>query len=116
MQRPPRLLLSSSRSTIEGSPLPQLAQVAQQQAQYLAPVVAGEKGESDKPFHFFSLGSMASLGDGKAIYDGSHVGDPHGFGGMLPNLRGFAAWLAWRSAYWGKQVRAIIEERKSSSK
>ena len=91
-------------STIEGGALPQLAQVAQQQAKYLAPVVAGEKGETDKPFSFFSLGSMASLGDGKGIYDGSHVGNPHGLEGMLPNLKGLAAWMAWRSAYWGKQV------------
>jgi len=89
---------------MDGMELPQLAQVAQQQGNYLAHIVSGEVGETEKEFHFYSLGSMASIGGGRGIYDGSHVGDPYGFKGMLPNMKGFAAWLAWRSAYWGKQV------------
>ncbi|GMI01190.1 hypothetical protein TrVE_jg7632 [Triparma verrucosa] len=86
---------------IEGKPLPQLAQVAQQQGKYLAKSLAGRKMDE---FKFFSLGSMASLGDSKGIYDGSNVGDPYGYSGMLPRIKGVLAWMAWRSAYWGKQV------------
>ena len=46
-----------------------------------------------------------SAGFGAGVYDGSAVGDPKGWHGSLPfNLQGVVAWLAWRSAYWGKQV------------
>jgi len=91
-------------ATIDGAPLPQLAQVAQQQGKYLAPILAGDTDEETQPFHFFQLGSMASIGGGKAIMDLSHVGDPYGLNAMFPSIKGFAAWIAWRSAYWGKQV------------
>jgi NADH dehydrogenase FAD-containing subunit len=43
---------------IEGFPLPQLAQVAQQQGEYIAEVLSARKGETDKEWHYFSLGSM----------------------------------------------------------
>ncbi|GMI36237.1 hypothetical protein TeGR_g3456 [Tetraparma gracilis] len=90
---------------IEGFPLPQLAQVAQQQGEYIAEVLSARKGETDKEWHYFSLGSMMSAGFGAGVYDGSAVGDPKGWHGSLPfNLQGVVAWLAWRSAYWGKQV------------
>ena len=46
-----------------GPPLPQLAQVARQQGIYLANVFSGKIGEAEKPFSFFSLGSMAFMGD-----------------------------------------------------
>ena len=101
-------------AVMEGMPLPQLAQVAQQQAQYLGPVLEGKAAETAKEFHFFSLGSMASVGGGKGVYDGSHVGDPYGFEAMLPfNLKGLSAWLAWRSAYFGKQVSLANKVRKT---
>ena len=47
---------------VEDRPLPQLAQVANQQALYLAKVFDGSLNETQKVFRFFSLGSMASLG------------------------------------------------------
>lgn len=58
----------------EERPLPQIAQVAAQQAQYLSKVIKGEKKQDEEPFEFFGLGSMASLGGMKGIYDGSQVG------------------------------------------
>ncbi|GMH56261.1 hypothetical protein TrLO_g5442 [Triparma laevis f. longispina] len=91
-------------AVMNDKPLPQLAQVAQQQAQYVAHIISGKKGDTDSEFNFFSLGSMASVGGGKGIYDGSHVGDPYGLEAMLPRMKGVLAWIAWRSAYWGKQV------------
>ncbi len=60
----------------EEKPLPQIAQVARQQGIYLSKIIKGETKEDEKPFDFFNLGSMASLGDMKGIYDGSHVGKP----------------------------------------
>lgn len=47
---------------MEDRPLPQLAQVANQQANYLAKIFDGRQQESEETFQFFSLGSMASLG------------------------------------------------------
>ena len=49
---------------LEETPLPQLAQVANQQASYLANILNGKSSEATKRFQFYSLGSMASLGDG----------------------------------------------------
>mmetsp|Transcript_17130 Transcript_17130/g.22243 ORF Transcript_17130/g.22243 Transcript_17130/m.22243 type:complete len:468 (-) Transcript_17130:65-1468(-) len=90
---------------LEETPLPQLAQVANQQASYLANIFNGKSSEATKRFQFYSLGSMASLGDGVGVYDGSHAGNPYGVDLFkFPKLRGFAAWLMWRTAYWGKQI------------
>lgn len=89
-----------------GMPLPQLAQVARQQGIYLAKVFNGKQGEDEKPFRFFSLGSMASLGDLKGVYDGSHVGEP-GKEIRHPQLTGFLALLVWRFAYWGRQTSIV---------
>jgi NADH dehydrogenase/NADH:ubiquinone reductase (non-electrogenic) len=83
---------------IEGNALPQLAQVAQQQARYVSKVLSGKQEIDEKEFHFFSLGSMAQLGTGKGIFDGT------GVLGSWFKFSGFAAWITWRSAYWGKQI------------
>jgi NADH dehydrogenase FAD-containing subunit len=95
-------------------PMPQLAQVARQQGMYLANVFNGKQGEDEKPFSFFSLGSMASLGQGKGIYDGSSAGplrdpnDDHKSSWMMPPaLRGYAALMLWRFAYWGRQTSHV---------
>jgi len=41
----------------------------------------------------------------EGVYDGSHAGNPYGVDLFkFPKLRGFAAWLMWRTAYWGKQI------------
>jgi len=90
---------------VQGNPLPQLAQVAQQQGEYLGKVLSGGQGESEAAWNYFSLGSMMSAGFGEGIYDGSGIGNPKGWQVSLPfNMRGFVAWISWRSAYWGKQV------------
>jgi NADH dehydrogenase FAD-containing subunit len=89
-----------------GMPLPQLAQVARQQGIYLAKVLNGKQLEDEKPFRFFSLGSMASLGDLKGVYDGTSVGEP-GKELRQPMIKGFAALLLWRFAYWGRQTSVV---------
>jgi NADH dehydrogenase FAD-containing subunit len=86
----------------EKSPLPQLAQVARQQGLYLGDVLNGKQKEDEKPFTFFSLGSMASLGEMKGVYDGTSVGTP-GQEIEVGKMTGFVALLMWRFAYWGKQ-------------
>jgi NADH dehydrogenase FAD-containing subunit len=90
----------------EGIVLPQLAQVARQQGIYLSKVLNGTQGETEKEYKFFSLGSMAFLGDHKGIYDGSSVGEP-GKEINFPKIRGVLALLVWRSAYWGRQTSMV---------
>jgi NADH dehydrogenase FAD-containing subunit len=90
----------------EGVIFPQLAQVARQQGIYLSKVLNGRQGEDEKEFHFFSLGSMASIGDMKGIYDGSSVGEP-GKEIRIPKLTGTLALLVWRFAYWGRQTSVV---------
>lgn len=93
-----------------GVPIPQLAQVARQQGIYLADVFNGKKKEDEKPFSFFSLGSMAFMGDNQGIYDGSSVGAPSNANEksalqtMFPKVTGVLALLLWRFAYWGRQT------------
>lgn len=87
----------------ENEPLPQLAQVARQQGIYLADVFNGKQSEDEKPFKFFNLGSMASVGNLKGLYDGSKVG-VKGEEVDVPGMTGFMALLMWRFAYWGRQT------------
>jgi NADH dehydrogenase len=86
-----------------GVPLPQLAQVARQQGIYMSKVLNGQQKEDEKPFKFFSLGSMAYIGEMKGIYDGTTVGEP-GKEIKQPKIRGLLALLMWRFAYWGRQT------------
>lgn len=86
-----------------GTALPQLAQVARQQGMYLADIFDGKQKEDQEPFKFFSLGSMASLGDLKGVYDGSQVGE-FGKESKVPAITGFLALMMWRFAYWGRQT------------
>jgi NADH dehydrogenase FAD-containing subunit len=98
-----------------GVPLPQLAQVARQQGMYLAKVFNGTLKEDEKPFSFFSLGSMASMGEMKAVYDGSTAGPlrdrsdetSQASRWIPPALKGFSALLLWRFAYWGRQTSVV---------
>jgi NADH dehydrogenase FAD-containing subunit len=87
----------------EGVVNPQVAQVARQQGIYLANVFNGKQGEDEKEFRFFSLGSMAYVGDLKGIYDGTSVGEP-GKEIRNPKITGVLALLMWRFAYWGRQT------------
>jgi NADH dehydrogenase FAD-containing subunit len=84
-------------------PLPQLAQVARQQGMYLANVFNKKQKEDEAIFKYFSLGSMASVGNFKGIYDGSKVG-VKGEEIDIPGMTGFVALLMWRFAYWGRQT------------
>jgi len=77
----------------EEKPLPQLAQVARQQGLYLAEVFKGNKKEDEKPYEFFNLGSMASLGGSTGLYDGSKVGKT-GSEISVPGYKGFLAFVS----------------------
>jgi len=74
----------------EDRPLAQLAQVANQQGKYLGKVL---NKDIEKPFKYVFMGSMAQLGTWNAVADLDG-----------PTVTGLAAFLAWRSAYWGYQV------------
>jgi len=82
-------------AVIEERPLAQLAQVANQQGKYLAKAL---NTGHQKPFQYVFLGSMAQLGTGDAVADLPDLAGKH------PKVTGLAAFIAWRSAYWGYQV------------
>ncbi|TAM58546.1 NAD(P)/FAD-dependent oxidoreductase [bacterium] len=74
----------------EGKPSPPTAQFALHEGAQLARnVVAALAGRATSPFHYRSRGMMASLGcrQGLADIGGGHM------------LRGFPAWLLWRTYY-----------------
>lgn len=101
----------------ESNPLPQLAQVAQQQGKYLAgkfnrassanaAEIDERLREQEGAFRYYSLGSMATLGGFRGVADFSHVGST-AVGAKERNLgtiRGVIAFVIWRSAYLGRQV------------
>lgn len=72
-------------------PLGLLAQVANQQGIYLAKHL---NDGTDTAFHYRFFGSMAQLGTFDAVFEGAQGG----------RLKGFLAFLAWRSAYWVRSV------------
>ncbi|KAG6365043.1 hypothetical protein INS49_006649 [Diaporthe citri] len=73
--------------------LPKTAQVASQEASYLAKALNKGPLEEQKPFKFRNLGTMTYLGNWKALFQGSS-GD----------LTGFMAWVLWRGAYLTKSM------------
>lgn len=82
-------------ATIEGYPLPQTAQVAKQQGQYLATYFNKGLPEAHPAFKFQSLGMMAYLGGNNAVMS------------KLPgvsHVTGFIAFMGWRWVYWGLQL------------
>jgi NADH dehydrogenase FAD-containing subunit len=111
-----------------GVPLPQLAQVARQEGIYLADVLSGRQKPDEKPFAFFSLGSMAFVGELKGVWDGSTAGPLRDNNNNTTNnssskssekqpqqstmmskwtpqaLKGLSAFFLWRFAYWGRQT------------
>ncbi|GAB5354770.1 hypothetical protein AAMO2058_000147900 [Amorphochlora amoebiformis] len=104
-----RILAIGDCAVCEEEPLPALAKVAEQQAKYVAKMLNNKPNGvtilpiPDKPFKFFNPGSMAQIGGWRAVLDFSHVGNKEKeMSG--PTITGFAAWLTWRSAYWGRQV------------
>ncbi|KAF7366460.1 FAD/NAD(P)-binding domain-containing protein [Mycena sanguinolenta] len=82
---------------IEDAILPATAQVANQKAQYLVKKLnkLGRGQDSPKPFKFENQGSLAYIGDWKAIYDNSGKKD-----NIISKESGRVAWLLWRSAYF----------------
>jgi NADH:ubiquinone reductase (non-electrogenic) len=81
--------------TIEDYWLPQTAQVANQQAEYLAKTLSDGTLGKGKPFVFFNKGMMAYLGGMSAVMS------------KLPGLSsitGFVAFLGWRFTYWFLQL------------
>ena len=103
--------LGDNTSLASGA-LPATAQVADQQARYLAKTLNSvatsasasvssdsadiEKGEKGPPFQFKSTGIMAYVGNSKAILDTP--------GENAPDVSGRAAWLIWRGAYMTKSI------------
>jgi len=74
------------------APLPKTAQVASQQAVYLAKQLnAGSVGT--KEFKFRNWGTLTYLGGWKAIHQSK-----------ADNLRGWVAWILWRGAYLTKSM------------
>ena len=91
----------------ETQPCPPTAQVAQQQAKYIAKMFNRGINEQQVPFEFFSLGAMSQLGLGRGVLDLTSMGSsqsPHKVPEQLGAWSGFSAWVSWRLAYWGKQV------------
>lgn len=81
-------------AVMEGAPLPQTAQVAQQAGDHLADVLhAIADAKNPPPFKYHHRGMLAYIGDNKALAD---LGRVQG--------KGFGAWLLWRSAYLTKLV------------
>nr|GAT48769.1 FAD/NAD(P)-binding domain-containing protein [Mycena chlorophos] len=87
---------------IDGAVLPATAQVANQKAQYIVKTLNKLVKDPDqhainaKPFKFENQGSLAYIGDWKAIYDNSSENKDK----LLAKESGRVAWLLWRSAYF----------------
>lgn len=78
---------------IEGTAYPATAQVASQKAFWLAKRLNKQDLETST-FSWSNLGTMAYLGNWKALFQGGHGG----------NISGRAAWVMWRGAYMTKSV------------
>lgn len=78
---------------IEGTSYPATAQVASQQAAYLAKRFNKGDMESSSGFSFRNWGAMAYLGSWRAIHQSK-----------ADALKGRAAWLLWRTAYLTKSM------------
>jgi len=81
-------------STIEDYWLPQTAQVANQQGEYLAKLL---NGKTDANFSFASKGMLAYLGGYNALM--SKLPTP-----IVDKMTGFVAFLGWRFTYWFLQL------------
>ncbi|KAK2460757.1 hypothetical protein APHAL10511_007227 [Amanita phalloides] len=88
-------------SRIEGNSLPATAQVANQEAKYLTRKLnkLAKDQESPEQFSFINQGSLAYVGDWKAIYD-----RPAPDNAFMSKEAGRVAWLLWRSAYFTKTL------------
>ncbi|KDR77247.1 hypothetical protein GALMADRAFT_246553 [Galerina marginata CBS 339.88] len=85
---------------IDDAPLPATAQVAAQKAKYITKKInrLAKDQPSPEPFEFHNQGSLAYIGDWKAIFDRPAAdGSADGF---MQKETGRLAWLLWRSAYF----------------
>ncbi|KAH9903692.1 FAD/NAD(P)-binding domain-containing protein [Xylariomycetidae sp. FL2044] len=81
-------------TVIAGLSLPATAQVASQQATYLAKRFnKGDVGVGETGFKFRNWGAMTYLGGWRAIHQSS-----------ADELKGWAAWVLWRTAYLTKSM------------
>ncbi len=72
-----------------GNPLPPEAQVALQQARYVARLIKNRNdGKTPQPFRFTRLGRLASLGSRNAV---TQI--------LFLRFKGFVAWFIWRTVY-----------------
>ncbi|KAF9564049.1 FAD/NAD(P)-binding domain-containing protein [Agrocybe pediades] len=85
---------------VDGARLPATAQVAAQKAKYIVKKMnkLAKGQEHNEKFEFHNQGSLAYIGNWKAIYDKpSENGSSDGF---MQKETGRVAWLLWRSAYF----------------
>jgi len=81
-------------ASVEGIPLPQTAQAAEQMGKFLGTYLNSKSYHNDlKTFHFQNFGMLAYVGGMKALVDSPHAKNS-----------GFAAWLFWNAAYVTKLV------------
>merc|ERR1711939_302536 len=83
----------------DGPFLPATAQVASQKADYVIDALnklARGRKPSEEDFKWKNQGSLAYLGDWKALYDRSKEGGS--------STSGTAAFILWRSAYWSMSL------------
>lgn len=73
---------------IEGNTLSATAQVAQQQAKYLAKVLSAPKGKKADKFVYKPLGRMTYIGSMSALLGSKNI-----------NISGFLGFITWRSVY-----------------
>lgn len=99
-------VLGDAAHCLDGDkPLPPLGQVAFQQGSAAANnIVALLRGAPTKPFRYFNFGSLVSVGERFAAIDLFGV-----------RMKGFLAWLIWRTLYWmklvgfGNKVRVVLD-------
>ena len=74
----------------KGKPLPGVAQVAMQQGQYVASVIAAQVGghKAPGPFRYFNKGNMAVVGRNFAVLEIGKL-----------RMAGFFAWMAWATIH-----------------
>lgn len=90
----PGIYAAGDCAIIQGRTMATTAQVAQQQGRYLAKSLNRlAKGKSVKPFRYLHMGMLAYIGGNRALADAPGL-----------KLRGFVAWLMWRSVYITKLV------------
>ncbi|RXK37932.1 hypothetical protein M231_04821 [Tremella mesenterica] len=91
--------IGDNATPADGPPLPATAQVATQQAKWLAKALnahgRGQTLESQPGFEWKNWGSMVYVGNSRALVDRSR----EDVAGPKSRMAGWAAWILWRSYY-----------------